>query len=336
MATLKQVAAHAEVSVQTVSNALNAPHRLRPDTLQRVTRSIELLNYRPNRNARSLRTSAVELIGYCVPSWPHGQVHLVMDQFLHALCASAESSGRHILLFTAPIGVEGMPVYEDLHARRLVDGFVLSQTETHDPRHGWLKEQQIPFVSFGRVWEESTQPGPWVDVDGAGGCATAVQHLYETGRRRIGFLSWPKTSGLAENRLSGWQARCGELGLPSHNELAFRCREDTIDEGARGTAELLDADPAIDAIVAISDILALGALRELSRRGLVAGVDVAVTGFDDSPLASVVSPALTSIRQPMDEIAGELIDILTTPDPKGPTERLLQPELVVRGSSAPG
>jgi DNA-binding LacI/PurR family transcriptional regulator len=333
VATLKQVAAHAEVSVQTVSNALNAPHRLRPDTLQRVTRSIELLNYRPNRNARSLRTSAVELIGYCVPSWPDGQAHLVMDQFLHALCTSAESSGRHILLFTAPVGVDGMPVYEDLHARRLVDGFVLSQTETHDPRHGWLKEQQIPFVSFGRVWGESTQPGPWVDVDGAGGCAAAVRHLHETGRRRIAFLSWPRTSGLAENRLSGWQAGCRELGLPSTQELAFRCREDTIDEGARATAELLDADPRIDAIVAISDILALGVLRELTRRGLVAGVDVAVTGFDDSPLASVVSPGLTSIRQPMDQIAGELIDILTAP---GHTERLLQPELVVRGSTAPG
>jgi DNA-binding LacI/PurR family transcriptional regulator len=333
VATLKQVAAHAEVSVQTVSNALNAPHRLRPDTLQRVTKSIELLNYRPNRNARSLRTSAVELIGYCVPSWPDGQAHLVMDQFLHALCTSAESSGRHILLFTAPVGVEGMPVYEDLHARRLVDGFVLSQTETHDPRHGWLKEQQIPFVSFGRVWGESTQPGPWVDVDGAGGCAAAVRHLHETGRRRIAFLSWPRTSGLAENRLSGWQAACRELGLPSTEELAFRCREDNIDEGAHATAELLDADPRIDAIVAISDILALGALRELTRRGLAAGVDVAVTGFDDSPLASVVSPGLTSIRQPMDEIAGELIDILTAP---GHTERLLQPELVVRGSTAPG
>lgn len=337
MATLKQVAAHAEVSVQTVSNALNAPHRLRPDTLQRVTKSIELLNYRPNRNARSLRTSAVELIGYCVPSWPNGQAHLVMDQFLHALCTAAETSGQHILLFTAPLGVEGMPVYEDLHARRLVDGFVLSQTETHDPRHGWLKEQQIPFVSFGRVWEETTQPGPYVDVDGAGGCADAVRHLHETGRRLIAFLSWPKTSGLAEDRLSGWRDACRELGLPAEPGLAFRCQEDTIDQGARATAYLLDADPAIDAIVAISDILALGALRELTRRGLTAGVQVAVTGFDDSPLASVVSPALTSIRQPMDQIATELIDVLTKPTAAGvSTERLLRPELVIRGSSAPG
>jgi DNA-binding LacI/PurR family transcriptional regulator len=348
VATLKQVAAHAEVSVQTVSNALNAPHRLRPDTLQRVTKSIELLNYRPNRNARSLRTSAVELIGYCVPSWPNGQAHLVMDQFLHALCTAAETTSRHILLFTAPVGLEGMPVYEDLHARRLVDGFVLSQTETHDPRHGWLKEQEIPFVSFGRVWKESTQPGPFVDVDGAAGCAAAVRHLYETGRRRIGFLSWPKSSGLAEDRLSGWSDACKQLGL-STSGRAMRCLDDTIDEGARATAELLDATEPVDGIVALSDVLALGALSELNRRGLTAGVEVGVTGFDDSPLASVVSPALTSIRQPMDQIATELIDILTaptrrpadTPDAdrtpaRSSTERLLQPELVIRGSSAPG
>jgi DNA-binding LacI/PurR family transcriptional regulator len=336
VATLKQVAAHADVSVQTVSNALNAPHRLRPDTLERVTRSIELLNYRPNRNARSLRTSAVELIGYCVPSWHGGQAHLVMDQFLHALCAAAETTGRHILLFTAPSGADGMSVYDDLHARRLVDGFVLSQTETHDPRHGWLKEQQIPFVSFGRVWKESTQPGPYVDVDGAGGCAMATRHLHDGGRRRIGFLGWPRTSGLAEDRLAGWRDACVELGLPVDG-LAVHCVEDTFDEGARGAASLLDASEPVDAIVALSDVLALGAMRELNRRGLAAGTDVAVTGFDDSPLASVVSPALTTLRQPIDLIAHELITILTGPDESDePAERLLQPELIVRGSSAPG
>jgi DNA-binding LacI/PurR family transcriptional regulator len=305
-----------------------------------VNRSIELLNYRPNRNARSLRTSAVELIGYCVPNWPN-QTHLVMDQFLHSLCTAAETTGRHILLFTAPVGVQGMPTYDDLHARRLVDGYVLSQTETHDPRHGWLKDKQIPFVSFGRVWKENTQPGPWVDVDGAAGCAMAVQHLYDTGRRRIAFLGWPKSSGLAEDRLAGWRAGCKELGLPTGG-LSVRCPEDSIDEGARAAADLLGSDHPPDGIVALSDILALGALRELGRRGLTPGVDVGITGFDDSPLASVVSPGLTSLRQPMDQIATELIAILTdTQSLTGtatdvPTERLLQPELVIRGSSAPG
>ncbi|GAA1160585.1 LacI family DNA-binding transcriptional regulator [Kribbella jejuensis] len=332
MATLKQVAAHAEVSVQTVSNALNAPHRLRADTLERVNRSIELLNYRPNRNARSLRTSAVELIGYCVPNWPH-QTHLVMDQFLHALCAAAERTGRHILLFTAPPGVDGMPTYDDLHARRMVDGFVLSQTETHDPRHGWLKDEGIPFVSFGRVWKESTQPGPWVDVDGATGSAIAVRHLYDTGRRRIAFLGWPKSSGLAEDRVAGWRTACKELGLPT-NGMAVRCREDSIEEGALATARLLDSGRDLDGIVALSDVLALGALRELTARGIVPGRDVGVVGYDDSPLAEVVSPGLTSLRQPMDRIAEELITILT--GDQQPAERLLLPELVIRGSSAPG
>jgi DNA-binding LacI/PurR family transcriptional regulator len=333
--TLKQVAAHAEVSVQTVSNALNAPHRLRADTLQRVNRSIELLNYRPNRIARSLRTSAVELVGYCIPSRPDGQVHLVMDVFLHALCTAAESAGRHVLLFTAPTGLDGMSVYDDLYARRLVDGFVLSQTETHDPRHGWLKEQGVPFVSFGRVWQQTTQPGPWVDVDGAAGCAAAVRHLHETGRRRIGFLGWPRTSGLAEDRLAGWRTACRELGLPAKAGLTVHCAEDTIDEGARATADLLDAAEPVDAVVAVSDVLALGALREVDRRGLRPGMEVAVTGFDDSPLASVVSPGLTTLRQPIDEIASELLGILTDPSTTS-TGRLLQPQLVIRGSSMPG
>lgn len=333
MATLKQVAAHADVSVQTVSNALNAPDRLRPATLARVTRSIELLNYRPNRNARSLRTSAVELIGYCVPSWPENQVHLVMDLFLHALCTAAEASRRHILLFTAPAGVDGMSVYDDLHARRLVDGFVLSQTETHDPRHEWLAAEDIPFVSFGRVWGESSQPGPWVDVDGAAGCAVAVRHLHATGRRRVGLLGWPKSSGLAEDRLAGWRSACKELRLPTGG-LSVRCRTDTLEEGARGAARLLDADQPADGIVAISDVLALGAMQEVQRRGLTPGVDVAVTGFDDSPLAAVVSPGLTSIRQPIDEIASALIRQLAEGE-REPAGRLLEPELVVRGSSVP-
>jgi DNA-binding LacI/PurR family transcriptional regulator len=333
--TLKQVAAHAEVSVQTVSNALNAPHRLRAETLARVTRSIELLNYRPNRNARSLRTSAVELIGYCVPNWPGNQVHLVMDLFLHELCSAAEACGRHILLFTAPAGLDGMDVYDDLHARRLVDGFVLSETQTLDPRHGWLAERQIPFVSFGRVWQASAQPGRWVDVDGAAGCAAAVRHLYDTGRRRIGFLSWPAGSGLADDRLSGWRSACRSLGLPGGADLVGRS-PDTVEHGARETARLLDSRAPVDGIVALSDVLALGAMREIERRGLTPGVDVAVTGFDDSPLASVVSPALTSIRQPVAEIAAELVRMLCATGTDSPGGRLLEPELVIRASSAPG
>jgi DNA-binding LacI/PurR family transcriptional regulator len=163
----------------------------------------------------------------------------------------------------------------------------------------------------------------------------AVRHLYESGRRRIAFLGWPKSSGLGEDRVGGWRDACKDLGLPTTG-LTVRCREDSIEEGARATARLLDAGRTVDGIVALSDILALGALRELTRRGLTPGHDVGVTGFDDSPLAEVVSPGLTSLRQPMDQIAEELITILTGSSNGSPVERLLRPELVIRGSSAPG
>ncbi len=124
------------------------------------------------------------------------------------------------------------------------------------------------------------------------------------------------------------------MRLPTGQGLAVRCRSDSIDQGARGTARLLDADQPADAIVAISDVLALGAMQEVQRRGLKPGIDVAVTGFDDSPWASVVSPALTSIRQPIDQIAAALIRQLGDGG-REPVGQLLEPELVVRGSSAP-
>ena len=344
MATLKQVAAHAEVSVQTVSNALNAPQRLRPDTLERVNRSIELLNYRPNRNARSLRTSAVELIGYCVPNWPN-QTHLVMDQFLHALCAAAEGSGRHILLFTAPAGVDGMPVYDDLHARRT--GRRVRALADRDPRSAARlaegPEDPVRVLRSGLEGDHPARPVGRRRRRGRyrrGGPAPARDRPPADRLPRLAQVVRPGRG--PSRRLAQRNARssaCRTAGL------AVRCREDSIDEGARATADLLDSDRPPDGIVALSDILALGALRELSRRGLTPGRDVGITGFDDSPLADVVSPGLTSLRQPMDRIAAELIAILTAADtdatgrsgPTGvPTERLLQPELVIRGSSAPG
>ena len=98
--TLRQVAAHAAVSRQTVSNAINAPHRLGPATLARVTKAINELQYKPNRSARSLSTGNAGLIGYCVPR--HAAGSSMMDSFLHALSASMETVGGHVLLFTAP------------------------------------------------------------------------------------------------------------------------------------------------------------------------------------------------------------------------------------------
>lgn len=330
--TLRQVAAHAAVSRQTVSNALNAPHRLDPATLAKVRKAIEELRYRPNRSARSLSTGSAGLIGYCVIERADGAVNSLMDSFLHALCGAVESAGRHVLLFTAPAGEAGMSVYADLVAQQAVDAFVLSDTERDDPRHRWLTDRGIRFVSFGRTWQETGQPGSWVDVDGAAACAELVDGLHALGHTRIAFIGWRGRLGAAEDRLIGWREACRRHGL-DHDHLLVRSTGDTVTAGEVAAAELLDRPDPPTAIMAVCDVLALGVLRAVSKRGYLAGVDVAVTGFDDSPLAAAVAPGLTSVRQPITDIADTLLRLLGAPD--GHTEGVLLPGTVVSRASAP-
>jgi len=330
--TLRQVAAHAAVSRQTVSNALNAPHRLGPATLARVTKAIDELQYRPNRSARSLSTGSAGLIGYCVPPRAAGSSSSMMDSFLHALSAAMETVGRHVLLFTAPPGESGMNVYADLVAQQAVDAFVLSDTERDDPRHRWLTDRGIRFVSFGRTWPpDGPEPASWVDVDGAAACAALVDGLYALGHRRIGFVGWSGRLGTAEDRRRGWRDACTRSGLPT-GRFSVSCAADTVAHGERAAHGLLGRASPPTAIMAASDVLALGVMRAVTRRGGQPGADVAVTGFDDSPLASAVSPGLTSVRQPVVEIAATALRLLQTP--AGDPEGVLLPASIVSRASA--
>jgi DNA-binding LacI/PurR family transcriptional regulator len=330
--TLRQVAERAAVSRQTVSNALNAPHRLEPATLAKVTKAIDELRYRPNRSARSLSTGSAGLIGYCVAQRRDGASNSMMDSFLHALSTAMESVGRHVLLFTAPPGESGLNVYADLIAQQAVDGFVLSDTERDDPRHRWLTKRDIRFASFGRVWSRTgREPGPWVDVDGAAACATLVDGLHALGHRRIGFVGWNGKLGAEEDRRRGWQQACERHGLRVGG-LYVRCTEDTVAEGERAAQELLDRAKPPTAIMAATDVFALGVMRAVTKRGARPGEDVAVTGFDDSPLASAVTPGLTSVRQPVAEIAATALRLLYAPS--GDSEGVLLPAAIISRASA--
>lgn len=330
--TLERVATAAGVSRQTVSNALNAPGRLHPDTLARVQQVIDELGYRPNRSARSLRTRSAGLIGYGIR--PGGGLNPVLDRFLPSLCGAAEASGRRILLFSASrqSGADGEhAVYADLLARGAVDGFALSDLMVGDPRPGWLTERGVAFASFGRTWSDR-QAGPWVDIDGAAGVEAAVRHLHEQGHRRIGFLGG---SGPGGDRLGGWRRSCRALGLPADDALVSRGSDGTAG-GRLATERLLGAPEPPTALVAVSDPLALGALRAISERGRTPGRDIGVTGFDDTPLATAAPPGLTSVRRPVEDAARHLVRLLDAAqlDPApDPPHLLLAPTLVVRGSS---
>jgi DNA-binding LacI/PurR family transcriptional regulator len=330
--TLADVAERAGVSRQTVSNAVNNPDLLRPGTLERVRSAIEEMGYSPNRAARNLRTRTSQLIGLRVSPVQEGTANAMMDRFVHTLVETSALAGHHVLLFT---GDDDDPVagYDNLLRSTAVDAFVVTDTYLGNPQAAWLAQQRAPFVAFGRPWDRASARHPWVDVDGAAGTRLATEHLIARGHTRIAWIGWRKDSPIGEDRRSGWLTTMHEHGLPTTG-LASRV-EDTVQSGGEAAAVLLDeSEPT--AFVCASDTLAMGVLHTLWLRQLAPGRDIAVVGFDDSQVAQVYPVGLTSVRQPLEDVAVEIVNALQSllsHQPAPDDGVLLTPTLVVRESS---
>ncbi|MCW2836727.1 MAG: LacI family transcriptional regulator, partial [Marmoricola sp.] len=210
--TLATVADEAGVSRQTVSNALNNPDLLRPETLERVQSVIERLGYSPNRAARQLRSGASHLIGLRFEPAQEGTSNALMDRFLHTLVETASRTGHHVLLFSGN-PQDPLDGYEDLLRSTAVDAFVVTDTYAGTPQSGFLQDRGAPFVTFGRPWDEPAADHAWIDVDGAHGARIATEHLLEHGHRRIAWLGWEKTSRIGQDRRSGWEAAMRAAGV---------------------------------------------------------------------------------------------------------------------------
>jgi DNA-binding LacI/PurR family transcriptional regulator len=343
--TLTTVAREAGVSRQTVSNALNSPHLLRPETLDRVRRAVDSLGYSPNRAARNLRTRSSHLIGLRIDRVVEGTANATMDRFLHSLVESSKDAGYHVLLFSSGVdagdGADDGPIdevravagYDDLLRSTAVDAFVITDTYRGNPQAGWLGRRGAPFVAFGRPWDEPSAAHPWVDVDGCTGVMLAVHHLVERGHERIAWVGWQKSSFIGEDRRTGWADAMHGHGLPT-TRLSAR-GDDTVDFGRKAAHVLLERERPT-AFVCVSDTVAMGVLHALADLGLAPGRDVAVVGFDDSIAAQVVPPGLTSVRQPLEQVAREIVNLLGRQLSHKPIEEpgmLLAPTLSVRGSS---
>jgi DNA-binding LacI/PurR family transcriptional regulator len=330
--TLADVAERAGVSRQTVSNAVNNPELLRPDTLVRVQDAIRELGYSPNRAARNLRTRASHLIGMRFNPAQEGTANAAMDRFVHSLVETAGDSGYHILLFSDTTG-DPTGGYDDLLRSTAVDAFIVTDTYLGNPQAAWLTSKRAPFVAFGRPWDNPEATHAWVDVDGAAGTQLATNHLLDQGHTRIAWIGWRKDSFIGEDRRSGWTRAMHARDLPTTG-LASRV-EDTVASGREAASVLLDeAQPT--AFACASDTLAMGVLHALGDRGIHWGKEVAVVGFDDSQVSQVVPGGLTSVRQPLEQVAVELVKalegLLSTP-PVAKPGVLLSPTLAVRLSS---
>ncbi len=333
--TLKDVARRADVSYQTVSKVIRNQIQVTPEVRARIESAIAELDYHPNAAAQNLRTQSSHLIGY---SWqPDGQNHSspVLEQFQHSIVECAEDFGYHILLFPQRANRDLDTIYEELVHTRRVDGFILSSIEYNDARAPIIQRLNVPVVSFGRAFDDMGTP--YVDVDGRAGMVAAVRHVIEQGHQRVAILGWPESSASGTDRLAGYWDAMAEAELPIDPKWIVRGKGE-IDYGYEATHQLLDLPEKRrpTAIVTVLDTIAIGVIQAVEACGLEVGREVAVTGFDDMPVAQHMKPGLTTIRQPVWDVGKAVINMLITflkGEQPAARQILLAPELVVRESS---
>ncbi len=334
--SIKDVAKRADVSYQTVSKVLNGQAHVLPETAERVWQAARHLSYRPHHNARNLRTQRSCMIGYSwVPTRPD-QANHILDMFLTSMVEEAEAAGYHLLPFPYREGEEQISAYRELIGSGRVDGFVLSSVNYRDPRIRFLLEQQFPFVAFGRSDRDSEFP--YVDVDGTAGMRMATAQLIAEGHRRIGALGWPEDSRVGNDRMEGYLAALQSANITADADLIAR-GEGNFDFAHAATLHWLGMEPERrpTAVVAFNDTMAVGAMHAGQEKGSVIGRDLAVTGFDDTPMAQYLIPPLSSVRQPIREAGRKCVELLVALiEGKEPAVRQvpLQPELIVRQSSS--
>jgi DNA-binding LacI/PurR family transcriptional regulator len=333
--TLKQVAARANVSYQTVSKVLNNQTQVSKETEQRILEAVHELGYRPNQIARNMRAKRSFMIGYSWTQTSPDQVNHILDQFLTSMVQEAEAAGYHLLPFPFREGDGVVNAYRELIDTGRVDGFVLSSVNYNDPRITFLLERNFPFVTFGRSNPELDFP--YVDVDGFDGLCQIMQYLISRGHQRIAAIAWPEDSRVGNERMRGYFDAMQAARLKIHTAWIER-GEGTFEFGRTAARRLLKLPSAErpTAIIALNDTQAIGALHVAREQGLVVGRNLAIVGFDDAPMSQYLFPALTSVRQPIHEAGRKCVEILVSLM-KGVelVERhvLLAPKLVLRASA---
>ena len=332
-ATLEAVAREAGVSRATVSRVVNGSPKVSAEVRREVERVVARLGYVPNPAARSLVTRRSDSVGVVITE-PASR--LFNDPFFPRLLRgiSAELSVRNLtLVLLMPSDVGDEVRLERYLAAGHVDGVVLVSLHGADPLPADLQARRVPMVVGGRPPDGVS--ASYVDVDNREASRSAVRHLAALGRRRIATISGPVDMGAGIDRLEGYRSAIAELGLGADDRLVAEA-DFTYEGGAAAMRRLLQSAPDLDAVFAASDLMAAGALGVLRAAGRRVPEDVALVGFDDSPLAEAMEPALTSVRQPIEEMGRELVRLLveSLERPQRATRRvLLATELVPRASS---
>jgi DNA-binding LacI/PurR family transcriptional regulator len=354
--TIRDVARAAKVSPSTVSNLLNGRDaRMHPRTRKRVARAIDDLGYRPSRVARQLRTGRAPVIGLVVPS----VANPFWGSFARTVEAEALRDQQQVLLCNS----ERDPDREHDYVEELWAGGVRSVIlGTSLPSLDHLRaftERGLRLVAFDRERQKG-DPADLVSVsvDNQRGGYLATKHLLDLGHRRIGFVSGAIATVSRGRRLAGYRAALSEARVRYRKRLVWANPgrgfgdSESAELGRQGLTALLQLAEPPTAVVTINDMYAIGACAAARDAGLAgpgeppsgaAGAGrkqpvrepgISIVGFDDIPIAALYNPTLTTIRQPLAEMARFTLDAIRTPPGSTPRSLVAAPQLVARASTA--
>ena len=332
-ASIRDVAQHAGVSVGTVSNVLNRPGEVSAESMQRVHRAIEDLGYVRNDAARKLRAGTSSTVGFVVLD---GQNPFFGD-VVRGAEDEASSHGIAVLYGNTDEDVARERLYLDLFEEQQVRGVLISPYSDINPRLERLRTRGIPAVLVDRFSGDGRFSS--VSVDSVVGGRMAVEHLIDTGRRRIAFVGGPFEIRQVTDRLAGARVAVENSTEPVDIDVVATAAL-TVAEGAAAGARIISRPRRDwpDAIFAANDLLALGLLQALIVDGrMLVPEDIALIGFDDIAFASAAAVPLSSMRQPSGMIGRTALRILLeeTSDPDLiPRQTVFLPQLVVRRSTA--
>ncbi|MFF5897000.1 LacI family DNA-binding transcriptional regulator [Streptomyces argenteolus] len=340
--TLEDVARAAGVSRATVSRVVNGVRNVDPAIQEAVRQAVSVTGYEPNRAARSLVTRRAETIALVVSG--AGIEEDADEGSFTARVFADPFFGRvvtGVVNYLRPRGMHPVLMFAETSRARdevvsyvrqgSADGALIVSTHAQDPLPALIADAGLPAVLYARPARPARISH--VDLDHREGARLAAAHLLARGCRRVATISGPMDLPVGQERLAGFRDTMAQHG---HEEVAVAEGLFTQESGEVAMERLLAEHPDLDGVFAANDLMAVGACHVLREHGRRVPDDVALIGFDDSSVAASCRPSLTTVRQPVEDMAAEmarlLLDRLTAPD-RPATSVLFEPVLVVRNSA---
>jgi LacI family transcriptional regulator len=326
--TIMDVAAISGVSYGTVSRVINDDPHVKAETRVRVLQAMEQLGYTVNRQARSLAGGRSNVVGVLVPDLGTGYI----GEIMRGIDAELGNYAYDLMLFTTHRTAAKEASYVTNLAGGMVDGLLLVLPRNPADYIGTLIKRGFPFVLIDH--QGNGLDCPAVGATNWQGAYQATEYLIGKGHTAIGFITGSMDLGASVDRLEGYKASLRTNHIPFNACLVYEGNYDQTD-GYTGALHLLELPDPPTAIFASNDAMAMGVMDAVRSKSLRIPEDISIIGFDDIPQAALVRPALTTVRQPLEQMgrvaAQYLLDTLKDPGKK--SNRIELPtELIVRNS----